>query len=339
MKWSFNLDIISAIILFILTVVVITLQILYSGPNTTKLETSLFSILQFILSLAFSWLIARISLLGEFRKSQKSFAVAAFRRILEINSAIERLLSRVSIRKGFKTETKQELDIIYEIGLGIRESINSSISDWRDIIGDEIETVTRIRELQEQKRIQNREEYLENRFEQINEEINVLKSSLPASLRGTTDTRLNVDFYEKLANAYIILSNDLEELGYISLGGHCDEDFETKIANYAIADRFTVHLGNVGERRMALIAFDSENIPVGVILNRFSEFATYHEATSLLLNLIGKAEFEVELMSISKRIWPPTGEILYDFSTKLQVDELVVPYLFQNANESREEDA
>jgi hypothetical protein len=40
--------------------------------------------------------------------------------------------------------TDHELDVITEIGIGIRESIRSSISDWADIIGDEIETVEKI---------------------------------------------------------------------------------------------------------------------------------------------------------------------------------------------------
>lgn len=206
MKRLISFEAFAAIILLILTVIVIGLQIYYSGSNSTKLETSLFSVLQFILSLGFSWLLARITLQSEFKKSQKNFAIAAYRRILEINNAIERLINRVnSHMKNSGPELSHELDVISEVTLGVRESIQSSVADWADIIGEEIEKINRIQKLKEQKFEQTSQikdldsgQSIDKILSQLNEQINGLESSLPATLRFTTDKVFEESFSEKL---------------------------------------------------------------------------------------------------------------------------------------------
>ena len=86
-------DTIVLFVLLIAILITISLQIFLSGQESTRLETSLFSILQFIFSLGFSWLLARMSMREHFLQSQRNVALSAYRRSIEISNAVNRLIS------------------------------------------------------------------------------------------------------------------------------------------------------------------------------------------------------------------------------------------------------
>jgi hypothetical protein len=319
MKRHINFDVVTASILLLLTAIVIILQILFSGPNSTRLETSLFSIIQFILALAFSWILARISLKEEFRKSQKSFAIAAYRRITEIDAAIERLIDRTSshIRIGHP-ETKKELDVILEISLGVRESIKSSISDWADIIGEEIVTINKIKELQEEKFMQplrSTDYNTKDKIIELNNKIEEMLSSLPTPLRLSTEAE-SLSYTEKQEIVKSLLDQEIVDKGFISLEGYCDDDFDSNIGTCNVGDRLKVRIGDGKRRKSVLIAYDQDNKSKGVILNKFSAFGPYPETMMLFLDSFEQSEFDIELISIQRR--PDEAcEVYYNFSAKL----------------------
>lgn len=128
--------------------VLVILEIVFSSGDLSQLETALFGSMQFLLSIAFAWLLARASARREFQDAQKAFAIAAYRRIREVDKAVSRLIDRVgSGMTRVDAEGSHELDAVREIARGVRESITSSISDWGDVIGEEIETVEQIERL------------------------------------------------------------------------------------------------------------------------------------------------------------------------------------------------
>ena len=136
-----------AVALALLTAATIILRISTCNAETTKLETTLFSILQFLFSIGFAYVLAQIVPRDQFMKSQRRFAVAAYRRIKEIDRGVEHLLSRTRYQmKVVSKETLRELEVIRAIAAGICESIKSSVADWGDVIREEIETLEKIEE-------------------------------------------------------------------------------------------------------------------------------------------------------------------------------------------------
>ncbi|HEY7770496.1 MAG TPA: hypothetical protein VIB55_20200, partial [Longimicrobium sp.] len=126
-------------------------QVISARGTPTTLETALFSVLQFVFSLAFAWILTRIAAREEFVASQKAFAIAAYRRINEIDEGVGRLIARANAQaRAASPELLRELDVTIAIALGVRASIKSSIADWGDVIGDEITTIKRIEEIQDQ---------------------------------------------------------------------------------------------------------------------------------------------------------------------------------------------
>lgn len=70
-------------------IAIATLQI-NSSETATKTESTLFNVLQFIFSTVFAWLLS--AFIGETQQteSQRKFAIGAFRRIKEIERAVNR---------------------------------------------------------------------------------------------------------------------------------------------------------------------------------------------------------------------------------------------------------
>ena len=96
----------------------------------TKTETALFGILEFVFSISFAWILSRISFRAEFEEGQRRFAIAAYRRVREIERTADRLLIRTSqSSSGASLELTHEIDVIRQIAIGIQDAIKSSIAD------------------------------------------------------------------------------------------------------------------------------------------------------------------------------------------------------------------
>jgi len=303
-KDASNLDVILSILFLIATIATIILQILFSSPTSTKVETSLFSVLQFVFSLAFTWVLARVSLRSEFQESQKKFAISAYRRIIEINNAVNRLISRTtSHMEKVENGTAHELDVITEIGIGIRESIRSSISDWADIIGDEIETVEKIQMIREKQSMENlNATSLKTDATQPNENdavIEKLISTLPQSLKITADEFSN-DYMSRIHQGKLRLKREEKKKGYVELPGFSESSFDKDICDFKIGDILQVRIGDDNENRVgALIAYDNEGNSVGVMINKMGGFAqSYLDAVDMLIHYLGKSVFRIEILDI-----------------------------------------
>ena len=301
------LDTIYLILLLIATIATISLEIVFSGPQSTKLETSLFSILQFICSLGFSWFLARLSLGDEFQRSQRQFAISAYRRIIEINNAVNRLITRSTTNKD-DFDTTHELDVINEIGIGIRESIRSSISDWADIIGNEIKAVEKIQLIREQQTIEQQMEGFpvgaksQSQENESNRAIEQLLSTLPSSLKIVADD-IGRDYSSRREKGRKRLLREVKEKGYIEVEGfHESPDFETDIYNFKEGDILHVRTGDdKGSRIGVIIAYDDNGSSVGVIVNKLSGIAeSYSDAAHILFDYLRRSQSDVQIMSIER---------------------------------------
>ncbi len=301
-----KLDIALSVILLIATVAVIILQILFSNSETTRVETSLFSVLQFIFSLAFSWVLARISLREEFQASQKKFAISAYRRIIEINNAVNRLINRTSLNIGkAESDTNHELDVINEIGIGIRESIKSSVSDWADIIGDEIEAVEKIQAIREKQYLDQTDE--QSHIDEANKNasdsekaVEKLISRLPNSLKLTAND-LDKYYSSKISKAKAKLRREEKKKGYIELDVRYEENFDRDIYEFKEGDILHVSIADVGTRTGALTAFDESGKSIGVIINNLSDISdSYFDFVGLLFQYLGRSKFDVQILEIDR---------------------------------------
>ena len=101
--------------------------------------------LEFCLALVLGTLLQMILSREQFLREQKSSALSAYRRVLDIRRAIIRLKATLAnMRLTSPQERRSDLDIVEAIADGLSDTADSSIGDWHDIIGEEMVAFNRI---------------------------------------------------------------------------------------------------------------------------------------------------------------------------------------------------
>jgi len=258
-------------------IIIIILQI-YNANNTTKVETTLYNILQFIFSITFSWLITKLVTFEQFKNTQKQFAFSAFRRIKEIEGVIDRLHNYVISKNTSETN----IEVIHNSLIDARSIIRNSIADWSDIIGDEIATTNEIERLEKIKIIS--PEVVNSKYfdktREVELKLSELRSNLPSQLQQIyrrdplilTDDQFNMLYNNYLKNNGLRLDAFWDK----------DDSFTGNI-NYIkkgnpvlIARSLTIHRSN------PYIVFDMKEDSLGVITNAISGIGEFEAFTSLL---------------------------------------------------------
>ena len=290
-------------ILAVLAVVTLVTHIARCGANITQTEATLFGILQFVFSVCFAWLLSRSSCKREFQESQKGFAIAAYRRIREVESGLGRLLHRIRNRRHeCSDDVERELDVIYEIARGMETTTRSSISDWADIIGEEIAT------LQQVERLKNETDAYESQLHDSLEKMDELMSRLPASLRVTERDEIDED--EDEMHAWDICHSELDNHGSITLDGFWEEgyDLDADIRSCQPDQEFSVALVPRKGEQGPINLFDANGRSVGRITNKYS-VSSYDIFARVLCEVVGSHRFPVSLEKIkdfdpkSKRVY------------------------------------
>lgn len=301
-----------AVLLGILAAGTLTTQVLTAGPKTTATETALFSVLQFVFSVAFAWLLTGISARRDFTESQKAFAIAAYRRINEIDEGVERLISRAQNQiQGAPPDLRHELEVVIAIAIGVRSSIKSSVADWGDVIGDEISTINRIERIQDQQ-IQlavsptpevptaaSRAEAddLREQLEKSNEQISQLLATLPPALRVLADKpKRPKDPVEAHLDR---LRAEADETSTIRLRGFWDPTLERDVRSMNIGDQLTIKIGTVGSRALAVCARDQSDKTVGIIINNGA--GPYYVFRESLIRYFDSTSVPLQIVSIDAR--------------------------------------
>lgn len=264
------LKILVFIVLLISCLFLIMVQV-NSGTTATKLESTLLNLIQFFLSIGFSWLLSKVVFESTYKDTQKKLAVAAFRRIKEIERNIERTQGYVSSAKKDNSKSSECLEVVDFSLINARDTIRSSISDWEDIIGEELDIAEKIEGLViEQHNSVNRDNdkpLSQSKFEEIEKEIAELKSKLPATMRRSLSKE---DRAKRKSDAVATLGKVMLENDFLDLRGFwsADGEFMSNLNNLQVGDKVYIAKGMARTRIGALMAYDQHQNTIGVITNR-----------------------------------------------------------------------
>lgn len=271
----------------------ILLSIIFSSYNKLSgLEVALFNVLQFTFSIIFTWLFSTATSEKQFKESQRKFAISAYRRILEIDKGIERI---ITLTEG--NNEKTNTIVIQTAAIGIQESIKSSIADWTDIIGPEIETIEEIKYFKAQypktedvslDNSNGKDNIVLNNTDNV---IKELQDKLPPSLRNIYDSNTRPVIYS-------LMESELASKGFNEFHvGHrskVDVDYD----KYSLGTILTVRVNN-GTLRV----YDSSDIYIGNILNVYyrikSGGVSYSTFSNVVTSYYGN-EFYVEVSGREK---------------------------------------
>lgn len=318
-----------ALLFGVLATGTLAMQVVMADSQATPTETALFSVLQFVFSIAFAWMITGMSAKRAFAESQKAFAIAAYRRINEIDEGVERLIARAHHQMRAATpELRHELEVVIAIATGVRSSIKSSVADWGDVIGEEISTINRIERIQDQQdqltespvqdtpveapHAETRE--LHEQLERNNEQIAQLLASLPPALRVVAEKPKRArDPVEVRKDR---LRQEAATTNTVRLRGFWDETLQRDIRSMNVGDRLTIRIGTVGDRTLAVCAHDETGNAVGIIVNNGP--GPYYVFREALVDYFESTSIPVTIASIDSR----------DAGTRHYFDVVVTPEAF-----------
>ncbi len=190
-----GIELIVAAVLGILALAFFIGQEVSVGAHTTATETFLFNCLQFLLTMGFTWFSTRAISRLEFEQSLKRFAISAYRRIADIDRMVDRL--RREIREMISQTPTDALTNLRAVDAMVSDTaqiVRSSISDWGDVIGEELLAIERIRRLENEKALLRDEEFtkrdseVERTRKKLEETIAALQRTLPPRLQLANDS-------------------------------------------------------------------------------------------------------------------------------------------------------
>jgi hypothetical protein len=270
------------IVLFIpalLGIVATYLQVQFNVSLTPR-ELLLIQAVQFIASLWFGWGVSYLFSAATFHEQQRKFAISAYRRINEIEYALDRLLHRTKPKQGLSKNVNAELDAINEMAISLRNTVISSKADWADIIGDEIRAVESI------KQPERSEQRTTGSIDRV-ENLEKIMASLPVSLE--IQARQNLE--DQRQEWSDIFRHDIAKKGYLELEGFWDQSFDRDAWELSPGEAVLISIDDAEDRVGALIAHDSEGRKIGVIINPTSGLP-YHEFQEALFDATRKSKFQ-----------------------------------------------
>lgn len=153
----------------------------------------------------------------------------------------------------------------------LQDTVRSSIADWSDIIGDEIQITN---EMQRIKKMRNdtddvpEEEKSDQKHENINERLSELAKSLPTSIAN----ELEIDEDNDSDNVEEKLAQEWSEHEGLLLRcfWELDGDFGSDLSKFKTNDRLFVSRGMTNSRPNTLMLSDENGIQVAVVANRYN---------------------------------------------------------------------
>ncbi len=190
-----SIELVVAITLGALALAFFVGQELTIGAHTTATETFLFNCLQFVLTVGFAWFSTRTISRLEFEQSLKKFAISAYRRIADIDRMVDRLQREV--RETISEAPSGGLPSLRAVDAMASDTaqlVRSSISDWGDVIGEELLAIERIKRLEHEKSLLQEEGSVKLNSEidlvrkQLEKTIESIQSTLPPRLQLAADS-------------------------------------------------------------------------------------------------------------------------------------------------------
>lgn len=241
-----NVEFVIAVTLGLLVLACFITQVRRSGSQVTPTEVFLFNLLQFFLTTGFAWFSTRALSRIEFEQSLKKFAISAYRRIDDIERMVDRL--RREVRQMISETPKDEaanLRIVDAIIADTGQVVRSSISDWGDVIGEELLAVERLKRLEREKDLLNQDD-ASHRFsgavndplKKIESAIARIESTLPAPLQLARDSNQERES-RSVGRAMQWLEKERQRENGVSLTAVCGNIYPSE------RDPFTLEPGEV----------------------------------------------------------------------------------------------
>ncbi len=281
------------ILLFILLLIgslgLIYVQII-NAQMATRLELALINSMQFLLSIGFTWLLAGVVFENNQKEKQKRFAIAALRRIKEIERNIIRTYNYVCTSLRVKDDISACLRVIQSTLLNIQDTITSSIYDWADVIEDEIKVMREIEKLENKQNNLVEETNTSQSDQKKNEKlIQALSKKLPPVLRESLNFREEKAELTNKATTY--LENEITRHGHIEFDAFWEskDDFMKKPSSLKKGDNIYIAQGFTTNRRGAILVYDKSGKSMGVVTNRCSPVNVDYEIfAAAMSNIFGK---------------------------------------------------
>ncbi len=298
-----SIDIIVAITLAVLALIAFIIQFALIDDKTTQRETILFNITQFILTVGFTWFGTRAISAGEYEQSLKRFAVGAYRRILDIDSVLNRLKAMINstLLKRKQCESCAELQIVTAVIDDAKQMTYSSVLDWSDIIGEELIKIQNIKQLEEKRRFAVGEDFvgvvnnkIKEERENIEKKLNELLSSLPIDMRVLVEERRRSERLGEHGIKWLYemhKKNDGLILEVVTGLRYGDYD-----ACIALNGGDKLHI--IVEEDKGINTVNDEGLIMGRVLNISP--LSYFEFSPLLPKVYGKIDISAEFISINK---------------------------------------
>jgi len=276
------------LIIVIFVIIFVTLQV-NTATTATKIETTLFNTLQFIFSILFAWLLSAFIGESQFIESQRKFAIGAFRRIKEIERAINRTQKYVSYLEHDADELVKSKVTAVKGGLdAMQDTVRSSIADWSDIIGDEIQISNEINKLKKLR--DNSDDIILNnepaKLEDVNEKIIQLIESLPTEIASDIefeDDTIILESIESLAEQWMEDEQLVLDAFYDYNG-----KFTSDLTQLKIGDRLELARGMTESRMGALMLFNDDNKQIAVVMNHCTNDCNYETFAKAFEEFYGK---------------------------------------------------
>jgi hypothetical protein len=307
-------------LLLVSCLALIVTQVL-TANTATKLESTLFNIIQFSLSIAFSWILSKLITEQQFLESQKKFAIGAFRRIMEIERSLSRTQKYVTNAKLSKpSDFSAKLEAIDISIVNAQDTVKSSIADWTDIIGDEIEVTNEVRRLKKTRNYQTEIDSeinlpINDSSENIREEkIEKLQNSLPAEIRVS----LAEEDKNPFEAGYEYLADICEEKKTLELTGFWDksDSFTASPADLKRGDTVTVARGMTTSRNGVLLAYNDQDKWFGVITNPCADINVDYDSFVSVFEMFYEKEFLPKVFGGT----PLKATVLEIFELDLELD-------------------
>ncbi|PKN21884.1 MAG: hypothetical protein CVU68_06120 [Deltaproteobacteria bacterium HGW-Deltaproteobacteria-3] len=252
------------VILLAASIGLVVVQVLNSS-NTTKLEVSLINALQYICSIGFTWLLSVVVFNNTYNDKQKKFAIGAFRRVKEIERNIKR--TREYIDQSLKDggDLKSCLSVAKFSLVNAQDTINSSISDWADIIEDELEISAQIERLGSSS-INDIGYKTENR--NVKKEIASLSKKLPPELRHNVSVEF--DKRHQIKEAVVYLGKKIIDDEFIELRGFWEPrtGLMKDLAGVEVGSKVYIARGITETRTGAILMYNEAGESLAVVTNR-----------------------------------------------------------------------
>ncbi len=299
-------------ILLIATIFLIIFQI-NSAQSATKLESTLFNILQFILSAGFAWFVSKYVTEAYNEESQRKFAIGAFRRIKEIELSLERTQKYIdnSIKKE-KNKSNQENFSVIKVSLqNAQDTVRSSIADWSDIIGDEIRVSKEIERLKllrgefddslKKGDKSRKKEDAEDKIESIDKSIDKLVKELPLELQEIIDRQDENEIKMGMED----LLFEWQKNGEMIFDAFWEKDdyFQDNLDNLKIGDKVSIARGYTKGRKDVLLVYNKSNKTIGVVTNKTN--SSYEKFLTIMEDFFGR-----DLIPISFDGTPLEAEVI-----------------------------